>query len=86
MTLLQARSQDQGVIPVVSAGEKADNGSNPFSKLKLIKTYLRSSISQERLDGLAMISIESKEAKALDMNKLIDEFAENKARRDIFCV
>lgn len=29
-----------------------------FSKLKLIKTYLRSTMSQERLNGLAMLSIE----------------------------
>ena len=28
-----------------------------FSKLKLIKTYLRSSMSQERLNGLAILSI-----------------------------
>jgi len=30
-----------------------------FSKLKLIKTYLRSSIQQERLNVLAIMSIES---------------------------
>ncbi|KAK8357041.1 hypothetical protein V6Z11_A05G396900 [Gossypium hirsutum] len=30
-----------------------------FSKLKLIKTYLRSSMSQERLNGLAILSIEN---------------------------
>ena len=29
-----------------------------FSKLKIIKIYLRSTMSQERLDGLAIISIE----------------------------
>ncbi len=28
-----------------------------FSKLKLIKTYLRSTMAQERLSGLAVISI-----------------------------
>jgi len=31
-----------------------------FSKLKIIKTYLRSTMSQERLDGLAIISIEQR--------------------------
>ncbi|XP_038697967.1 zinc finger MYM-type protein 1-like [Tripterygium wilfordii] len=30
-----------------------------FSKLKLIKSYLRSTMSQERLNGLAMLSIDS---------------------------
>ena len=30
-----------------------------FSKLKLIKNYLRSTMGQERLSGLAMLSIEN---------------------------
>ena len=51
-----------------------------FSKLKLIKNYLRSSISQDRMDSLAIISIENKEAWSLNMEKLIDKFAEKKAR------
>src|SRR4029434_5867585 len=32
--------------------------SDPFSKMKLIKTYLRGSMGQERLNGLATLSIE----------------------------
>ena len=31
-----------------------------FSKLKIIKTYLRSTMSQQRLNGLALLSIEKK--------------------------
>ncbi|KAF0771588.1 zinc finger MYM-type protein 1-like, partial [Aphis craccivora] len=34
-----------------------------FSKLKLIKNYLRSTIFQTRLNSLAMISIENQRAK-----------------------
>ena len=52
-----------------------------FSKLKLIKTYLRSAISQERLDNLAVLSIENTEAKAIDKTNLIRNFACLNARR-----
>ena len=34
-----------------------------FSKLKLLKTYLRSTMSQERLNGLALMSINQEVAK-----------------------
>ncbi|KAF8109067.1 hypothetical protein N665_0103s0022 [Sinapis alba] len=53
-------------VSVATAGKR-------FSKLKLIKSYLRSSMSQER----AMI-------KELDYTYLIDEFASKTARRAIF--
>jgi hypothetical protein len=55
-----------------------------FSKLKIIKTYLRSSIAQDRLDVLAMISIEAEEARKLSVDKMIDEFAEKKTRFEKF--
>ncbi|KAK0145339.1 Zinc finger MYM-type protein 1 [Merluccius polli] len=46
-----------------------------FSKLKLIKTYLRSSMAQERLSGLAIISINAEVAQQLSYDVLIDDFA-----------
>ncbi|XP_053158078.1 zinc finger MYM-type protein 1-like isoform X1 [Hemicordylus capensis] len=52
-----------------------------LSKPKLIKNYLRSSMSQERLSGLALLSIENEQAKKLDIQKIIDNFAELKARK-----
>ncbi|XP_010473753.1 PREDICTED: zinc finger MYM-type protein 1-like [Camelina sativa] len=55
-----------------------------FSKLKLIKNYLRSTMSQERLNGLALLSIEQDLVETLDNSKLIDDFASMKARRIIF--
>lgn len=52
-----------------------------FSKLKLIKNYLRSSMSDERLCGLAMLSIEHELASSLDFSEILEEFASKKARR-----
>ncbi|XP_050378235.1 uncharacterized protein LOC126795437 [Argentina anserina] len=54
-----------------------------FSKLKLIKSYLRSTMSQERLNGLAMLSIEKELAEKLESSCLIDIFASKNARRAI---
>jgi hypothetical protein len=53
------------ILPVtVASAERC------FSKLKIIKIYLRSSISQDRLDGLSLLAIEHEVAKELDTNDL----------------
>lgn len=66
-------------IPVsVASGERS------FSKLKLIKTYLRSTISQDRLNNLAILSIENETSSELDFTQLIDNFASLKARKAMF--
>lgn len=54
-----------------------------FSKLRIIKNYLRSSCGQERLSALALLSIESQIARALNMDDLIKDFASRKARRKL---
>jgi hypothetical protein len=46
-----------------------------FSKLKLLKNYLRSTISQERLNGLAMCTIERTILDNIDFNTVLDDFA-----------
>jgi len=46
-----------------------------FSKLKLIKTFRRSIMTDERLTNLTMICIESETAKTLDMTELTKTFA-----------
>ncbi|KAM5555524.1 zinc finger MYM-type protein 1-like [Rosa sericea] len=66
-------------IPVTVASAERS-----FSKLKLIKSYLRSTMSQERLSGLAMISIEKDIIGKLDHVSLISTFASKNARRVIF--
>ena len=55
-----------------------------FSKLKLIKNYLRSTMSQEMLNELAMLSIKTAMVEKLDYRSLIDDFAGKNARRSIF--
>ena len=63
-------------IPITVA-----SGERTFSKLKLIKSYIRSTMTEDRLNALAIISIENEIAKKLDFDKLIDDFASIKARR-----
>ncbi|KAK9750780.1 hypothetical protein RND81_02G221600 [Saponaria officinalis] len=52
-----------------------------FSKLKLLKSYLRSTMSQERLIGLALIAIENGILEQMDYKDVIDELASKTARR-----
>ena len=51
-----------------------------FSKLKYITNYLRNSMAQERLKGLALLNFEAVRAKVLGMDTLIDRVAETKER------
>ena len=52
-----------------------------FSKLKLVKTYLRSQMSDARLSGLAVLSIERELAGRLDFHDVIKDFAARKVRK-----
>ena len=63
-------------IPVTVASAERS-----FSKLKLLKSYLRSTMSQERLTGLALITIENDVLKTIDYEGLVDDFASKNARR-----
>lgn len=52
-----------------------------FSKLKLILSYLRSSMAQERLSALALLSVEREVTDCIDFEEVIDKFAAAKARK-----
>ena len=52
-----------------------------FSKLKLIKSYLKSTMSQERLSGLSILSIEKEMLAELECKNLISNFATQKSRK-----
>uniref|UniRef100_A0A8I6YFS3 HAT C-terminal dimerisation domain-containing protein n=1 Tax=Hordeum vulgare subsp. vulgare TaxID=112509 RepID=A0A8I6YFS3_HORVV len=55
-----------------------------FSKLKLLKNYLRSTMSQERLNGLAICCIEKDVLDNIDLDTIINDFASKNARRSRF--
>lgn len=55
-----------------------------FSKLKLLKSYLRSTMSQERLNGLAILAIEHEFLDDLDLDKITNAFATRTPGRAIF--
>lgn len=64
------------VLPVTSASCERS-----FSSLRLIKTYLRSTMTEKRLSSLAVLSIEWKRTKALDLDKFVKRFAEQHGNR-----
>jgi hypothetical protein len=52
-----------------------------FSKMEIIKNRLQTSMTNERLSNLAIMSIESDILRELDFSTLVEEFAAQKARR-----
>ena len=42
--------------------------------MKLVKTFLRNSITSERLDNNALLSVESKCPENIDLDSFVDEF------------
>jgi len=54
-----------------------------FSALKRVKNYLRSTIGMERLNSLGMLNIESKLTNELQYDDIIDEFANQQARKKL---
>ena len=66
-------------IPVTVASAERS-----FSKLKLLKNCLRSTMLQERLNGLATCCIEKDILDRIDLDTLINDFASRNARRSFF--
>ena len=66
------------VLPVSSAA-----GERSFSALKLIKNHLRTTMQDNRLSHLGLLSIESRRAKALNMDDFIKVFASKHKNRRI---
>ena len=62
-----------------------ENCERSLSKLKLILSYLRASMGQDRLNDLALLSIERVTLENINFDNVIDEFTTFKSRRIIFC-
>ena len=56
-------------------------GERSLSKLKLIKTYLRSSLAQGKMSNIATLSIENEIAQNINKENLIVKFDNAKARK-----
>jgi hypothetical protein len=65
---------------------KVASAERSFSKLKLLKNYLRSTMLQERLNGLAMCSIENTILDIIDLDTIINDFASRNAHRSFFAI
>jgi riboflavin synthase alpha subunit len=63
-------------IPVTVASAERS-----FSKLKLLKSYLRSTMTQERLNGLALIALENDVFEKINYEDIIEDFISRNTRR-----
>src|SRR6266498_5030356 len=66
-------------IPVTVASAERS-----FSKLKLLKNYLRSTMLQDRLNGLAICCIEKDILDNIDLDIVLNDFASRNAQRSFF--
>ena len=66
-------------IPVTVASAERS-----FSKLKLLRNCLRSTMLQERLNGLAMCSIEQDILDDINLDTVLEHFASRNAWRQFF--
>ena len=57
------------------------SGERSFSKHKRIKNELRSTMRQDRLNHLLLMSLEHEVLREIDLTELIDKFAKIKTRK-----
>jgi hypothetical protein len=63
------------IIVTVASAERS------FSKLKLLKSYLRCTMTQERLNSLAMIALESGLLEKINYEDIIEDFISKNTKR-----
>jgi len=57
------------------------SGKRSFSALKRVKSYLRSTLSKEKLNSFAILNIENVLLVSMSWDKYIDQFAKQKSRK-----
>jgi hypothetical protein len=62
-------------VPVTTASTERN-----FSRLKLIKTYFRTTMAQQQFTGLAILSVENDVVLALDYSEILGSFIYRKSR------
>lgn len=60
------------------------NSEHSFFKLKIIKKNLRNSMLQDRLTIISVLNIEKKYTRELQIDKIIDIFANSNTRKNDF--
>ncbi|XP_025417893.1 uncharacterized protein LOC112688756 [Sipha flava] len=68
-------------VPVTMVSNSS--GERSFSKLKLIKNRLRTSMTEEKLNTLALLSIESDTLRQINYEDIISDFINTKLRRKL---
>ncbi|ELT95938.1 hypothetical protein CAPTEDRAFT_92122, partial [Capitella teleta] len=64
----------------------ACSGERSFSKVSLIKNYLRTRTANERLSALCLLNVESEMARDLSTDTLVTKFTQAKRRKQRFKV
>ena len=64
------------VMPATNASSERS-----FSALQRVKTYLRTTMTQERLNYLMIIHVHKERTDALDMKTLLNEFVDKSVHR-----
>lgn len=59
----------------MTLGVTSASAERSFSSLRRVKTYFRSTMTNDRLNHLALLSIEREISSSIDMDNVINKFA-----------
>ena len=62
------------LLPFIYPYKAAFDCLTSFSRMKIVKIFLRNSKTSERQSNIALLSTESKRAESIDLDSFVDEF------------